>query len=211
MWNTCSSPLGGWTISSCGSSPCGVWSGSGTHTWSVSSDEFDLNCLWMLSNVCFFLRVNQMALHPFISTSVLLSCLGSHTTYSGKKTSTWVDFDIASFVLAVSVILSRNCCCFQGLMLMLQNLPTHHWDDEEIGLLLAEAYKLKYMFADAPKHLDKKKWHMFLHTTAGWSWILWLLSWIVSLSQSPPAFWNEDSNDSLQSLCNLCNVDSCWS
>ncbi|ELT87663.1 hypothetical protein CAPTEDRAFT_96387, partial [Capitella teleta] len=34
---------------------------------------------------------------------------------------------------------------FHGLMLMLQNLPTHHWDNEEIGLLLAEAYKLKYM------------------------------------------------------------------
>jgi len=46
---------------------------------------------------------------------------------------------------------------FQGLMLMLQNLPTHHWGNEEIGLLLAEAYRLKYMFADAPKHLAAKK------------------------------------------------------
>lgn len=41
---------------------------------------------------------------------------------------------------------------FQGLMLMLQNLPTHHWTDVEIGLVLAEAYRLKYTFADAPKH-----------------------------------------------------------
>ena len=41
-------------------------------------------------------------------------------------------------------------------MLMLQNLPTHHWNDEEIGLLLAEAFKLKYMFADAPSHLTHK-------------------------------------------------------
>ncbi len=38
-------------------------------------------------------------------------------------------------------------------MIMLQNLPTHSWCNEEINLLLAEAYKLKYMFADAPKHL----------------------------------------------------------
>ena len=38
----------------------------------------------------------------------------------------------------------------------LQNLPTHHWHDKEIGELLAEAYKLKYMFADAPNHLSKK-------------------------------------------------------
>ncbi|KAK2147459.1 hypothetical protein LSH36_551g00022 [Paralvinella palmiformis] len=45
---------------------------------------------------------------------------------------------------------------FQGLMLMLQNLPTHNWDKEEIELLVAEAFKLKYMFADAPNHLSQK-------------------------------------------------------
>ncbi|XP_029428860.1 TBC1 domain family member 22B [Rhinatrema bivittatum] len=41
---------------------------------------------------------------------------------------------------------------FQGLLMLLQNLPTIHWGNEEIGLLLAEAYRLKYMFADAPNH-----------------------------------------------------------
>lgn len=41
-------------------------------------------------------------------------------------------------------------------MLMLQNLPTHNWRNEEIGLLLAEAYKLKFMYADAPRHLQQK-------------------------------------------------------
>ncbi|XP_076803173.1 TBC1 domain family member 22B-like isoform X1 [Clavelina lepadiformis] len=45
---------------------------------------------------------------------------------------------------------------FQGLMLMIQNVPTHHWGDEEIKLLLAEAFRLKYMFADAPSHLPSK-------------------------------------------------------
>lgn len=43
---------------------------------------------------------------------------------------------------------------FQGLMLMLQNLPTQNWTDSEIGMLVAEAYKLKYAFADAPNHLQ---------------------------------------------------------
>lgn len=38
-------------------------------------------------------------------------------------------------------------------MVFLQNLPTKNWTDYEIELLLAEAYKLKYMFADAPGHL----------------------------------------------------------
>ncbi|XP_025106953.1 TBC1 domain family member 22B-like isoform X2 [Pomacea canaliculata] len=45
---------------------------------------------------------------------------------------------------------------FQGILMLLQNLPTQQWGDEEIGELLAEAFKLKYMFADAPKHLQVK-------------------------------------------------------
>ncbi|CAG0900293.1 unnamed protein product [Darwinula stevensoni] len=43
---------------------------------------------------------------------------------------------------------------FQGLMLLLQNLPTQAWTDKDIGMLLAEAFRLKYMFADAPNHLS---------------------------------------------------------
>ncbi|XP_059167728.1 TBC1 domain family member 22B-like isoform X1 [Physella acuta] len=42
---------------------------------------------------------------------------------------------------------------FQGILMLLQNLPTLHWKDKEMSELLAEAYKLKYMFADAPRHL----------------------------------------------------------
>lgn len=45
---------------------------------------------------------------------------------------------------------------FQGLMLTLQNLPTLHWGDNEISILVAEAYRLKYMFDDAPNHLQIK-------------------------------------------------------
>jgi hypothetical protein len=36
---------------------------------------------------------------------------------------------------------------------MLQNLPTENWTDEEISLILADAYRLKYVFADAHGHL----------------------------------------------------------
>ncbi|XP_050314472.1 TBC1 domain family member 22B [Anthonomus grandis grandis] len=42
---------------------------------------------------------------------------------------------------------------FQGLLLLLQNLPTQFWTSSQISLLVAEAYKLKVMFADAPNHL----------------------------------------------------------
>lgn len=46
---------------------------------------------------------------------------------------------------------------FQGLMMTLQNLPTVNWGNEEISLLVAEAYRLKFMFNDAPNHLQPKK------------------------------------------------------
>jgi hypothetical protein len=42
---------------------------------------------------------------------------------------------------------------FQEIMLFIQNLPTTKWKDGEVEILLAEAYKLKFMFADAPGHL----------------------------------------------------------
>ncbi|CAH1784398.1 unnamed protein product [Owenia fusiformis] len=61
----------------------------------------------------------------------------------------------AAFLSRFSADLKREKD-FQGLMLLLQNLPTHHWGNEEIGLMLAEAYKLKYMFADAPSHVKKR-------------------------------------------------------
>ncbi|XP_038667334.1 TBC1 domain family member 22A isoform X4 [Scyliorhinus canicula] len=44
---------------------------------------------------------------------------------------------------------------FQGLMILLQNLPTMHWGNEEISVLLAESYRLKYAFADAPNHYKR--------------------------------------------------------
>ncbi|XP_034027974.1 TBC1 domain family member 22B isoform X2 [Thalassophryne amazonica] len=44
---------------------------------------------------------------------------------------------------------------YQSLLMLLQNLPTIHWGNEEVGLLLAEAYRLKYTFADAPSHYKR--------------------------------------------------------
>ncbi|XP_037369271.1 TBC1 domain family member 22A [Talpa occidentalis] len=44
---------------------------------------------------------------------------------------------------------------FQELLLFLQNLPTAHWGDEDVSLLLAEAYRLKFAFADAPNHYKR--------------------------------------------------------
>ena len=41
----------------------------------------------------------------------------------------------------------------QSLMLYLQSLPTSDWTDDDISVLLSEAFQLKYMFADAPSHL----------------------------------------------------------
>ncbi|XP_053169955.1 TBC1 domain family member 22A isoform X1 [Scomber japonicus] len=44
---------------------------------------------------------------------------------------------------------------FQGLMILLQNLSTMHWGNEEVSVLLAEAYRLKFAFADAPNHYKR--------------------------------------------------------
>ena len=45
---------------------------------------------------------------------------------------------------------------FQSLMTFLQNLPCKDWRDEDISCLVSEAYQLKFLFADAPKHLRIK-------------------------------------------------------
>ncbi|XP_036327140.1 TBC1 domain family member 22B-like isoform X2 [Rhagoletis pomonella] len=45
---------------------------------------------------------------------------------------------------------------FQGLLLLLQNLPTENWSDRQINVLVAEAFRLKFTYADAPKHLEVK-------------------------------------------------------
>ncbi|XP_054844922.1 TBC1 domain family member 22A [Eublepharis macularius] len=44
---------------------------------------------------------------------------------------------------------------FQELLMFLQNLPTMHWGNEDISVLLAEAYRLKFAFADAPNHYKR--------------------------------------------------------
>ena len=63
---------------------------------------------------------------------------------------------------ACNPALAHHCASFdlarlspQELLLFLQNLPTAHWGDEDVSLLLAEAYRLKFAFADAPNHYKK--------------------------------------------------------
>ena len=46
---------------------------------------------------------------------------------------------------------------FHTLLMFLQNVPTAKWGDQEINLLVAEAYRLSYLFADAPSHLAQRK------------------------------------------------------
>ena len=42
---------------------------------------------------------------------------------------------------------------FQSLMVFLQNMPCQDWTDDDVSCLVAEAYRLQFVFADAPKHL----------------------------------------------------------
>lgn len=41
---------------------------------------------------------------------------------------------------------------FHTLLMFLQNLPTAKWGDRDIDLLVAEAFRLSYLFSNAPKH-----------------------------------------------------------
>jgi hypothetical protein len=46
---------------------------------------------------------------------------------------------------------------FHTILMFLQNLPTAKWDDNDINLLVAEAFRLSYLFADAPSHFTSLK------------------------------------------------------
>ncbi|VDL98755.1 unnamed protein product [Schistocephalus solidus] len=46
---------------------------------------------------------------------------------------------------------------FQSLMLYLQRLPTQRWGNDDVQMVLAEAFRLKFLFFYAPKHLDYRK------------------------------------------------------
>jgi len=46
---------------------------------------------------------------------------------------------------------------FHTLLMFLQNLPTNKWGDGDIDLLVAEAYRLSYLFAGAPSHLSSSR------------------------------------------------------
>ncbi|CAF1130851.1 unnamed protein product [Rotaria sordida] len=59
----------------------------------------------------------------------------------------------AAFLIRFSKDLLREKD-FHGLLLLLQNLPTQSWTSDDISILTAEAYQLKVMFANAPRHLS---------------------------------------------------------
>uniref|UniRef100_A0A1I7WMR8 Rab-GAP TBC domain-containing protein n=1 Tax=Heterorhabditis bacteriophora TaxID=37862 RepID=A0A1I7WMR8_HETBA len=45
---------------------------------------------------------------------------------------------------------------FQGIMILLQNLPTQSWGDREICELTADAFSLMSVFNGAPRHLSSQ-------------------------------------------------------
>lgn len=71
---------------------------------------------------------------------------GSETPFSAS----FHLFVCAAFLKSWSKDLMREQD-FQGIMLLLQNLPTYHWSDQEIVMMLADAYHLKETFS--PSHL----------------------------------------------------------
>lgn len=89
---------------------------------------------------------NQQHHHPAPKISSSSWNSGSETPFSAS----FHLFVCAAFLKSWSKHLLREQD-FQGIMLLLQNLPTYHWSDQEIVLMLADAYHLKETFS--PSHL----------------------------------------------------------
>ncbi|CDS42822.1 TBC1 domain family 2B [Echinococcus multilocularis] len=46
---------------------------------------------------------------------------------------------------------------FHSLLVYLQALPTHRWTNDDIEMVLAQAFQYKSLFSQAPKHLDYRR------------------------------------------------------
>ncbi|CAH8538214.1 unnamed protein product [Heterobilharzia americana] len=79
-------------------------------------------------------------------------------TYMSENSgfSTFHVYVCAAFLLQFSNDLCRERD-FQGIMVLLQHLPTFHWTDENINLILAEAFRLHSLFNSAMHHLDFRR------------------------------------------------------
>ncbi|KAH8876356.1 TBC1 domain family member 22B [Schistosoma japonicum] len=79
-------------------------------------------------------------------------------TYMSENSgfSTFHVYVCAAFLLQFSNDLCRERD-FQGIILLLQHLPTFHWTDENINLILAEAFRLHSLFSSAMHHLDFRR------------------------------------------------------
>ena len=67
--------------------------------------------------------------------------------------------------------------------MLLQNLPTQSWSDDEIGELVAEAYQLHYMFSSAPNHLLG---------SVGKPWLIHMPEPVPLLSCFKPRLWERE-------------------
>lgn len=95
--------------------------------------------------------VNSLA----ISGSLPIDEVGANDFLSMNNGSTPFSFSFHLYVCAAFLrFWSKNLLLekdFQGLILHLQNLPTLHWGEKEVLLLLADAWQLKHTFT--PNHL----------------------------------------------------------
>lgn len=100
-------------------------------------------------------QVDESSIHNNKIHSVYNSTYGITTPWNNGGGETPFSASFHLFVCAAflrfwskSLLRERD---FQGLMLLLQNLPTFHWSDKEIVLIVADAYQLKQTFS--PSHL----------------------------------------------------------
>lgn len=106
------------------------------------------------NNIYMYIFYNKLNVYLFCDFRPIQKCvLGFTWSFKIEDLILLLISYLYHIVYVVTIIFNLSS---QGLMILLQNLPTMHWGNEEVSVLLAEAYRLKFAFADAPNHY--KRW-----------------------------------------------------
>ena len=76
-------------------------------------------------------------------------------TYLSEETGGFESFHVYVCVVVLKTYKDKLMTMdFQGIILFLQDLPTHEWDETDVECLLSQAYILSTLFDGSPSHLN---------------------------------------------------------
>ena len=76
-------------------------------------------------------------------------------TYLSEETGGFESFHVYVCVVMLKTYKDKLMTLdFQGILLFLQDLPTHEWDETDVECLLSQAFILSTLFDGSPSHLN---------------------------------------------------------